>query len=183
MMKVTPGPASSSCRHARVNTGARFRLTLSPRLAAMLALLGSLLSCPAEFGAAQASRPPMAADAPRWGVVYASPTTAGFGLQVGQEDRALARRAAANECRRSGGKCLLLAEFAERCAAVVQGLARFPARHASRRESYSVVAIAAGVGRTETEAADAAMEACSTDGRQRSCMIVASACAGPKMAL
>jgi hypothetical protein len=94
----------------------------------------------------------------------------------------LARRAAANDCRRRGGKCLLLAEFAERCAAVAQGLERWPARHASRRASYSVVAIAAGAGRTEAEAADAAMEACSTDGRQRTCMIVASACAGPKLA-
>src|SRR4051794_32507460 len=100
MTIFTPGPAGPSPPQAGVNTGTRRSRGLFPRLATGLALLGGLLPCPAGFGVAQASRPPMTVEAPGWGVVYASPANAGFGLEVGQEDRALARRAAANECRR-----------------------------------------------------------------------------------
>ncbi len=148
------------------------------------ALAIAALSGQGGTGTAQAARPPFTAEPPLWGAVYASRTTAGFALTVGRPNREAARREAERECRRSSSGCRLLAEFAERCTAVAQGLQqRRPARRSRTREELYVVSVAAGAGRSEAEAEAAAIDACASDGSARTCLISASACGTRKGAL
>lgn len=175
----------------------------SPRLAAVA--LGLLL-VPAAAGASPlsphagavgagsiasprlpAALSPSTGELPRWGAIYATPSAIGFGLTVGRADRQEARRAAERECRSAGlstdgpaARCRLLAEFAERCAAVAQGIEHRPPQGRGARRAppgYVVTSVAAGAGRTLDEAETAAIEACEEAGRRGFCLIAASACA------
>ncbi|MBX6374126.1 MAG: DUF4189 domain-containing protein [Acetobacteraceae bacterium] len=130
---------------------------------------------------------PSTGELPRWGAIYASASAAGFGLTVGRTDRQEARRAAERECRSAalGGAaepCQLLAEFAERCAAVAQGVEQRPARGRGARRTpagYVITSVAAGTGRTIDEAETAALEACEQADPRGICLIAASDC-GPR---
>jgi hypothetical protein len=121
---------------------------------------------------------PSTGELPRWGAIYASTTAAGFGLTVGLADRQEARRGAESQCRTSrvAGRCRLLAEFAERCAAVVQGVEHRRQPGARTRHGFVVASVAAGTGRTAEEAEAAALEACEQADQRGFCLVAASAC-------
>lgn len=76
-------------------------------------------------------------------------------------------------------------EFAERCAAVAQGVEHRTVREgrgrgALPRHAYVVTSVAAGTGRTGEEAETAALGACEQrqDGRRAVCLVAASARGG-----
>jgi hypothetical protein len=121
---------------------------------------------------------PSTGELPRWGAIYATTTAAGFGLTVGLTDRQEARRGAESQCRTSGvaGRCRLLAEFAERCAAVAQGVEHRPQSGARTRRGFVVTSVAAGAGRTAEEAETAALDACEQADQRGFCLVAASAC-------
>jgi hypothetical protein len=136
----------------------------------------------AAGGVARAALTPFNAEQPRWGAIYASPTAAGFGMTVGLADREAARRAAEGECRRRGARCRLIAEFAERCAAVAQGIERRAVGRSRTRHELYVTSTAAGAGRTEEEAENAALDACEAQDRRGVCLIAAVSCGGASLA-
>jgi len=151
-----------------------------PPAAAVLALPFALMA----GGVARAAYVPFGADPPRWGAIYASPSAAGFGMTVGLTDRQAARRGAEGECRRrSAAGCRLVAEFAERCAAVAQSVERrtVPGRGRTRFE-LRVTATAAGTGRTGEEAENAALRACERTERGGVCLVAATACGAANLA-
>lgn len=132
---------------------------------------------------------PSTGELPRWVAIYATDSAAEFGLTVGLSDRQEARRTAERQCRSASlgsagpaAQCRLLAEFAERCAAVAPGVEHRPPRGRGARRSaaggFVVTLVAAGAGRTIEEAESAALDACEQAEPRGFCLVAASAC-GP----
>jgi hypothetical protein len=126
---------------------------------------------------AEAARTQGPSEPPRWVVVYGSAgRTASVGLAVGNADRALAHAMARRECGRGGARCELVAEFAERCAAVAHALRRSPPARPRAQPTETVTHVAAGAGRTPAEAEFSAVAACELRDPRAICLIAASAC-------
>ena len=121
---------------------------------------------------------PQAANASRWGAIYAAaPPAVAVGVSHGAADRTMVHVRAESECRARGqSNCRLLTEFSSGCGAAAQATRTLGLIATGDSSTTRVSFIAGGTGPNRAEAERSAISMCSSREPTAQCRIVASAC-------